>query len=91
LEEVTIAEALKKLRLQNGNERKWHVGCGQEYFPEYQGFDVNKGGNWDGITQGVIFIPMKKNGGATPMTHILMEICSKKREKGEYLTDRLNP
>ena len=45
LEEVTIAEALKEHGYRTFFAGKWHLG-GEDYLPEKQGFDVNKGGGW---------------------------------------------
>jgi len=43
LEEVTLAEAFKKNGYATYFAGKWHLG-GEGYYPEDQGFDVNKGG-----------------------------------------------
>jgi len=43
LEEVTIAEALKEAGYATFFAGKWHLG-GEPYWPEHQGFDVNRGG-----------------------------------------------
>lgn len=44
LEEKTIAE----LALENGYQTffagKWHLGEDEKYWPQYQGFETNKGG-----------------------------------------------
>jgi len=44
LSEVTLAEALKKGGYRTFFAGKWHLGPTAEYWPENQGFDVNKGG-----------------------------------------------
>jgi len=44
LEEVTIAEALKEGGYTTFFAGKWHLGKTSEFWPEHQGFDVNKGG-----------------------------------------------
>ena len=44
LEEVTLAEALKTAGYKTFFAGKWHLGPTEEYWPENQGFDVNKGG-----------------------------------------------
>lgn len=44
LEEVTLAEALKAHGYATFFAGKWHLGPTEEYWPEAQGFDVNKGG-----------------------------------------------
>ncbi|HOX39922.1 MAG TPA: sulfatase [Candidatus Brocadiia bacterium] len=43
LEEITIAEALKNAGYSTFFAGKWHLG-GEGYYPEEQGFDINKGG-----------------------------------------------
>ena len=47
LEETTIAEALKKSRYRTFFAGKWHLGE-KAYYPEEQGFDINKGGHEKG-------------------------------------------
>lgn len=44
LEEITLAEALKSAGYKTFFAGKWHLGPTEEYWPENQGFDVNKGG-----------------------------------------------
>ena len=44
LEETTIAEALKDAGYGTFFAGKWHLGPEAKYWPENQGFDVNKGG-----------------------------------------------
>ena len=44
LEEVTIAEALKERGYATFFAGKWHLGPSEEFWPEGQGFDVNKAG-----------------------------------------------
>lgn len=43
LEEFTIAERLKELGYRTGYIGKWHLGT-DEFFPDKQGYDVNRGG-----------------------------------------------
>jgi len=45
LEEITIAEALKERGYATFFAGKWHLG-GEGFYPEDQGFDINKGG-WE--------------------------------------------
>lgn len=74
LEEVTIAEALKPAGYATASIGKWHLGP-PEYFPEKQGFDLNRGGCDKGQPPSYFSpyrIPTLEDG-----------------EKGEYLTDRL--
>lgn len=44
LEEITIAEALRDNGYKTFIAGKWHLGHEEEYWPENQGFDINKGG-----------------------------------------------
>ncbi len=44
LEEVTVAEVLKAHGYATFFAGKWHLGPTEEFWPEAQGFDVNKGG-----------------------------------------------
>ena len=44
LEELTIAESLKAVGYSTCHVGKWHLGDDPMYWPENQGFDVNKGG-----------------------------------------------
>ena len=44
LEEITLAEALKTAGYKTFFAGKWHLGPSEEYWPENQGFEINKGG-----------------------------------------------
>jgi arylsulfatase A-like enzyme/glyoxylase-like metal-dependent hydrolase (beta-lactamase superfamily II) len=44
LEEVTLAEALREAGYHTFFAGKWHLGPTEEYWPEHQGFEVNRGG-----------------------------------------------
>ena len=48
LSEVTVGEALKARGYATFFAGKWHLGPTEEYWPENQGFDVNKGGHMHG-------------------------------------------
>lgn len=88
LEEVTIAEALKTGGYTTASIGKWHVCDDSSYYPEYQGFDINIGGNHHGHT-GEHFYPYH---GRWRMAegHSWVEWNTlPDGEKGEYLTDRL--
>ncbi|RTE53764.1 DUF4976 domain-containing protein [Arenibacter aquaticus] len=75
LEEVTFAESLKDEGYKTFFAGKWHLGD-LHFFPEDQGFDINKGGHHKGSPPGGYYSPYKnprlKDGAV-----------------GEYLTDRL--
>jgi arylsulfatase A-like enzyme len=83
LSENTLAEQLKKRGYQTFFAGKWHLGEEEPYWPEYQGFDTNKGGWSKGGPTG------KKNdstgGYFTPYQNPRLP----DGPPGEYLTDRL--
>lgn len=79
LEEVTIAEALKKHGYVTALMGKWHLG-GAGFEPEKQGFDVNIAGDQTGTPRSY-FAPFENKQGKMPGLE--------KAEEGEYLTDRL--
>lgn len=83
LEETTIAEAA----LQNGYKTffvgKWHLGDEAKYWPEHQGFQVNKGGWGKGSPTGRV--NEFKGGFFTPYANPTLP----DGPEGEYLTDRL--
>jgi len=58
LGEVTLAEALEEAGYRTFFAGKWHLG-GEGFFPEDQGFDVNKGGHHRGSPPGGYFSPYK--------------------------------
>jgi len=88
LEEVTIAEALKSAGYKTGMLGKWHVCWDKEYYPEYQGFDVNIGGNGMG-NPGNYFYPYHGKWRMTPDDPYVEWNAVEGGEEGEYLTDRL--
>jgi arylsulfatase A-like enzyme len=76
LEEVTIAELLKNQGYRTFYAGKWHLGETAAFWPEHQGFEINKGGNHMGQPPGGYYSPYKN-----PRLEDGPE--------GEYLTDRL--
>lgn len=76
LEEVTIAEAFKEHGYKTFFAGKWHLGETDQYWPEQQGFDINKGGHDRGSPPGGYYAPYKN-----PRLE--------DGPDGEYLTDRL--
>lgn len=76
LEELTLPEALKKGGYRTFFAGKWHLGEDSVFWPEHQGFDINKGGWSVGSPRGGYFSPFKN-----PRLSDGPE--------GEHLTDRL--
>jgi len=83
LSEVTIAEALKEAGYRTFFAGKWHLG-GKGYYPENQGFDINKGGYEAGAPRGRV---RGKYRGAYYVPYRNPKL--KDGPPGEYLTDRL--
>ena len=75
LNEITIAELLKKNSYKTFYSGKWHLGS-EGHYPEDQGFDINKGGFEKGSPIGGYYSPYKN-----PKLSDGPE--------GEYLSDRL--
>ncbi len=58
LEETTLAEAFKSNGYDTFFAGKWHLGESPEFWPEHQGFDINKGGYSSGSPRGgAYFVP----------------------------------
>ncbi len=76
LEEITLAEALKKNNYQTFFAGKWHLGEEEAFWPEHQGFDINIGGWSKGSPMGGYYAPYTNP-----------RLSAEK--KGEYLTERL--
>jgi len=78
LGELTIAEVLKQADYKTFFAGKWHLGPSKEFWPEHQGFDINKGG-W---SRGGPYGPGKY---FTPYGNPRLE----DGPEGEHLPDRL--
>lgn len=78
--EVTIAELLKKHGYSTMISGKWHLGGTPEFWPENQGFDINRGG----FSAGSPVRNEKSNGYFSPYGNPRLE----DGPVGEYLTDR---
>ncbi len=81
LDEVTIAEVLKKNGYKTMISGKWHLGETEVYWPENQGFDINKGG----FSKGSPVRNKEANGYFSPYGNPRLT----DGPDGEYLTDRL--
>lgn len=77
LNETTLAEALKSEGYRTFIAGKWHLGETPEYWPEMQGFDINKGGYSSGSPRGKGYFAPYDNPRLTD------------GPPGESLTDRL--
>jgi arylsulfatase A len=88
LEEVTIAEALKPLGYATASIGKWHVCDDPEYYPEFQGFDINIAGSGHGATKNY-FYPYYNRWRMTAGEPWLEWNTLPDGAPGEYLTDRL--
>lgn len=75
LEELTFPEVLKDAGYKTFFAGKWHLG-GEGFFPEDQGFEINKGGHHKGSPPGGYYAPYKN-----PKL--------KDGPEGEYLPNRL--
>ncbi len=80
LEEITIAEVLKSHGYETMISGKWHLGQDSLYWPENQGFDINKGG----FSMGSPNKSKLSNGYFSPYGNPRLE----DGPVGEYLTDR---
>jgi arylsulfatase A-like enzyme len=80
LNEMTIAEVLRKNGYRTMISGKWHLGETPEFWPENQGFDVNKGG----FSKGSPVKNNTSNGYFSPYGNPRLE----DGPVGEYLTDR---
>ncbi|MDH5602645.1 MAG: sulfatase [Cyclobacteriaceae bacterium] len=75
LEEITLAETMKKNGYKTFFAGKWHLGD-EGFLPEEQGFEINKGGHHRGSPTGTYYSPYQN----PKLTD---------GPEGEYLTDRL--
>ncbi len=75
LQEQTLAEVFRDQGYKTFFAGKWHLG-GEDFLPELQGFDINKGGHHKGSPPGGYYSPYKN-------PHLT------DGPDGEYLPDRL--
>ncbi len=81
LEEFTMAEAFREQGYKTFFAGKWHLGETEGFWPEFQGFEINKGGvNW-----GAPRLNSEANGYYSPYNNPRLE----NGPEGEYLTNRL--
>ncbi len=80
LDEITVAEALQSNGYSTMISGKWHLGEDSVFWPENQGFDINKGG----YSKGSPNRSNTSNGYFSPYGNPRLE----DGPDGEYLTDR---
>ncbi len=93
LDEITIAEVLKKQGYHTIHIGKWHLGE-SEYYPETQGFDINIGGGSWGCPATFFYPYTGPFSGGQRYIPGLGRLGSEKNNyfknrENEYLTDRL--
>lgn len=79
LDDITIAQVLKKQGYRTFFAGKWHLGGSEEYYPQNRGFDINMGGHVRGgpYTGNKYFSPFEN-----PQLH-------PDSAEGDHLPDRL--
>jgi arylsulfatase A-like enzyme len=85
LSEVTIAEAMKEGGYSTYWVGKWHCSEDEEFYPQYQGFDVNIGGWLKGSPSGKRRVGNEGGAYYTPYNNPYLP----DGPEGEFLTDRL--
>ena len=88
LEEITLAEALRKGGYRTLHIGKWHLGGPPFSLPVQHGFDVNVGGSEHGAP-GHYFYPYMGNWKIPTTNERVQKITLPNGKEGEYLTDRL--
>jgi arylsulfatase A len=88
LSEFTIGEAFKATGYTTAAIGKWHVCNDSAYFPHFQGFDYNIGGNMHG-GPGNYFFPYEGKWRMTEKFPWIYWNTFPDGNPGEYLTDRL--
>jgi len=88
LEEITLAEALRKGGYRTLHVGKWHLGGPPFALPAQHGFDVNVGGSEHGAP-GHYFYPYTGRWKIPTTNERVQKITLPNGKEGEYLTDRL--
>jgi arylsulfatase A-like enzyme len=88
LEEITLAEALRKGGYRTLHVGKWHLGGPPFSLPPQHGFDVNVGGSEHGAP-GHYFYPYTGSWKIPTTNERVQKITLPNGKEGEYLTDRL--
>ena len=88
LEEITLAEALRKGGYRTLHVGKWHLGGPTFSLPPQHGFDVNVGGSEHGAP-GHYFYPYTGSWKIPTTNERVQKITLPNGKEGEYLTDRL--
>ena len=82
LDQVTIAEVLRRADYATWHVGKWHVGD-PDHYPMAQGFDVNIGGNFCGCPKSFFYPFRGQDAPDIPLPRL------ESGQLGDYLTDRL--
>ena len=88
INEVTLANILNDAGYTTAHIGKWHLGNGDEYLPQYRGFDINIAGNERGSPPSYYYPYMRRDWRDTTQVYQLTDLTEGGNE-GEYLTDRL--
>ena len=88
LQHETLADILKEAGYTTGHIGKWHLGIGDQYLPQYRGFDVNIAGNERGSPPSYYYPYSRQLGQNSEQVYQLTDLVEGGSE-GEYLTDRL--
>ena len=88
LQYETLADILKRAGYTTAHIGKWHLGIGDEYFPQHRGFDINIAGNERGSPPSYYYPYMRRDWRDTTQVYQLTDLLDG-GEEGEYLTDRL--
>ena len=88
LKHETLADILKRAGYTTAHIGKWHLGLGDEYLPQFRGFDINIAGNERGSPPSYYYPYLRRNRQDTTQVYQLTGLLEDGQE-GEYLTDRL--
>ena len=88
VEELTLAEVLRKAGYKTIHIGKWHLGSEPFCLPQHHGFDINIAGNAHGAP-GQYFFPYQGNWSIPTTGKRVKWNVLPDGEHGEYLTDRL--
>ena len=88
LDHTTLADILQQSGYTTAHIGKWHLGEGDEFLPQYRGFDINIAGNPKGSPPDYFYPYARRDWQDTSRVYQLTQLVDG-GEEGEYLTDRL--